>query len=62
MSQWTLVVEIPEVLGGYYTSRNIDNAFKAVIYDNDNYREALNYWNRKTNEEIGRKRKEFGLE
>lgn len=62
MQQWEQVVEIPEILGGYYTSRNIDNAFKGVIYDNDNYREALNYWNKKTNEEIIRKREEFGLE
>lgn len=61
LSQWAEVEEMPEVLGGYYVSRNIDNAFKAVIYDNENYREALNYWNRKTNAEILRKRQEFNL-
>ena len=54
--------EIPEIPGGYYTSRNVDNAFKAVIYNNTNPREALNYYNKQINAEILRKREEFGLE
>lgn len=60
-AQWNNVQEIPEIPGGYYTSRNIDNAFKAVVYNNKNPREALNYWNRQIDAEILRKRKEFGL-
>ncbi len=60
-SQWSNVVDIPEIAGGYYVYRNIDNAFKAVIYDHENYREALGYWNRQINREITRKRAEFGL-
>ena len=60
--QWESVKEIPEIPGGYYTSRNVDNAFKAVIYNNTNPREALNYYNKQINAEILRKREEFGLE
>ncbi len=61
MSQWRNVKEIPEIPGGYYVSRNIDNAFRAVIYNNENPREALNYWNQQNNEEIIKKLNEFGL-
>jgi len=61
MEQWGNVKEIPEVPGGYYTQRNIDNALRAVIFRWENPRESLNYWNNKTNEEITRKRLEFGL-
>ena len=56
------VVELEEIPGGYYASRNLDNAFKEVVYGNKNARETLNYWNNKTDEEIVRKRKEFGIE
>ena len=59
--QWDSVVEIEELPGSYYTSRNIDNAFKAVIFRNENFREALTKWNRETNLEIERKRAEFGI-
>lgn len=62
LSQFDNVYELEEIPGGYYSSRNIDNAFKAVVYNNENPREILNYWNDKTNDEIIRKRKEFGLE
>ena len=56
------VVDLHEIPGGYYVSRNLDNAFKAVYYDNENYREALSYWNKQINREIERKRSEFGLD
>lgn len=62
ISQFSNVYELEEIPGGYYSSRNIDNAFKEVVYNNENPRETLNYWNDKTNDEIIRKRKEFGLE
>lgn len=62
LEQQQNLVEIPEIPGGYYTSRNVDNAFKRVFYQNENPRNALNYWNREINEEITRKRKEFGLD
>lgn len=62
LGQFENVYELEEIPGGYYSSRNIDNAFKEVVYNNENPRETLNYWNDKTNDEIIRKRKEFGLE
>ena len=62
LEQQQNLVEIPELPGGYYTSRNVDNAFRRVFFHNENPREALNYWNRQINAEIRRKRKEFGLE
>lgn len=62
MSVFDNIYELEEIPGGYYSSRNIDNAFKEVVYNNTNARETLNYWNDKTNDEIIRKRKEFGLE
>lgn len=62
LEQQKNLVEIPELPGGYYTSRNVDNAFRRVFFHNENPREALNYWNREINEEIRRKRKEYGLD
>jgi len=60
-SQWEEVVELPEPPGSYYVSRNIDNAFKAVYFNHENYREALNYWNKQINDELQRKREEFHI-
>ncbi|MHB1452595.1 MAG: extracellular solute-binding protein [Saccharofermentanales bacterium] len=62
LGQWQWVKEIPEVPGGYYLTRNIDNAFRAVVFRRQNARESLNYWNIETNKEITRKRDEYGLE
>lgn len=62
INQFDSIYEIEEIPGGYYSSRNIDNAFKEVVYNNKNPRETLKYWNEKTDDEILRKRREFGLE
>jgi ABC-type glycerol-3-phosphate transport system substrate-binding protein len=62
LEQWKAVREIPEIPGGYYTSRNIDNAFRDVIFQGENPRESLYYWNKQINEEIRRKRYEFGVD
>lgn len=59
--QWEFIREIPEIPGGYYTSRNIDNAFRDVVFNNRNPRESLDDWNKETNGEIRRKRLEFNL-
>lgn len=55
------VIELPEIPGSYYVSRSIDNAFRAVLYDNKNPREVFEKENRNINREITRKRKELGL-
>ncbi len=51
--------DIPEVPGGYYLIRTLDNAFRSVLYQNENYREALFVCNKSTNEELARKRNEL---
>lgn len=52
---------IPEVPGGYITSRHVDYALRAVVNDGQNPREAL-YENVKViDEELTIKRLEFGL-
>ncbi|HZG85822.1 extracellular solute-binding protein [Paenibacillus sp.] len=61
LEQWRHVKEIPELPGGYYTSRNIDNAFRSVVFSMENPREALFAWNKQINEELLRKRYEFGV-
>ena len=60
--QRSWIGEIPEVPGGYYTSRCIDNAFRNVVLKSENYREALLEQNVIINTEISRKRREFFLD
>lgn len=62
MEQWDQITEIPEIPGGYYVSRNLDNAFRACVYRRENTRETLSTWNKSSNDEIARKRKEFNLD
>lgn len=61
VSQWENVVGIPEVPGGYFTPRHIDNAFRKVVYSNKDPRETILDYARLINEELYKKRKEFGL-
>ena len=56
------VQEIPEVLGGYYLIRGLDNAFREVVYEGKNPKESLRLYDKQINGEIHRKREEFGLE
>ena len=55
LQQWENVVEVPEIPGGYYVSRNIDNAFRQVFYNGENARDTLNYWMNAVDEELARK-------
>ena len=55
LQQWQNVVEVPEIPGGYYVSRNIDNAFRQVFYNGENARDTLNYWMNAVDEELARK-------
>ncbi|MDR1686991.1 MAG: extracellular solute-binding protein [Clostridiales bacterium] len=57
---WT--VGTPEVPGGYYVNRHIINAARRVLYSREDTRETLLDYSREINEELERKRKEFGLE
>lgn len=53
------IEEIPEVVGGYYLVRGLDNAFREAVLEGRNPREALLVWDRSVNAEIQRKREEF---
>ncbi len=53
------VKEIPEVIGGYYVSRMVTNAFRSVTNDYSNQREMLFYYDDQINNEIWRKRQEY---
>lgn len=61
MAQWEWVRGVPEVPGGYMGGRYLDNAFRRVVYDSEPVRDTLIEYNRMINEEIVRKREEFGL-
>jgi len=59
--QLSHIREIPEVVGGYYTSRGVDNAFRSVLFDEQNYRESILEQIVKINDELDRKRNEEGI-
>ena len=61
MNQWEQTVGVPEVAGGYYTGRNLENAFREVVNNNLNPRQILSDYILTINSEIDRKREEFGL-
>ncbi|MBR3494735.1 MAG: extracellular solute-binding protein [Clostridia bacterium] len=50
-----------EVAGGYYTNRHMTNAIRKIINEHTDRRETLNDYARTINEEITKKRLEFGL-
>ncbi len=60
-SQWKWVRGIPQVPGGYFTGRHLDNAFRKVVNANENPREALSDYILYMNDEIEMKRDEFNL-
>ena len=62
MSQMQWVKAIPEVPGGYFTERNIKNAFYSVYNSQEDARETLENYVKTINNEIENKRKEFNLE
>lgn len=59
--QWDQTQGIREVPGGYYTGRHISNAIRKVLNDKDDSRETIIDYSIKIDEEITKKRKEFGL-
>nr|MCR5686071.1 extracellular solute-binding protein [Lachnospiraceae bacterium] len=59
--QWDWTVGIREVPGGYFTGRHITNACRKVINDKDDTRETIIDYSILIDEEIVKKRKEFGM-
>ncbi len=61
LEQWQWFQERPVVLGGYYTSRHIDNAWNLVVLQGKNPRESLEASIREINKELRKKQEEFGI-
>lgn len=60
--QWDNVLGVPQIAGGYYTARSIDNAVRSVVNENENTRETILDFAVDIDEEITIKRQEFNLE
>ncbi|MDE7223102.1 MAG: extracellular solute-binding protein, partial [Acetatifactor sp.] len=61
LAQWNQTVGIREVPGGYYTGRHITNAIRRVINKKEDPRETIIDYSITINEELTKKRTEFGL-
>ena len=59
--QWDQTVGIREVPGGYYTGRHLTNAVRKCINEKADPRETILDYSILINEELTKKRKEFGL-
>lgn len=59
--QWKYYKEQPYVLGGYFTGRNIDNAWNRVVLGGVNIRESFEQAIKDINKELEAKQKEFGV-
>lgn len=59
--QWEQTVGIREVPGGYYTGRHIANAIRKIINEKEDPRETILDYSITIDDEITKKRKEFGL-
>ena len=60
-SQMAVAVGFREIAGGYYTTRHLTNAVRKVTNDKTDARETLLDYARTIDEEIQKKRSEFGL-
>ncbi|MBO4468717.1 MAG: extracellular solute-binding protein [Clostridia bacterium] len=59
MEQRSNIVEVPEVPGGYYLTRSVDQAYWQVINKTKNPKDALVYWGGVADSEIARKIKQY---
>ena len=60
-TQWKDIDDFYISPASYFVTRNITNAFRMVVMSNSNPRDTLNKYSRDMQEELERKRKEFGL-
>lgn len=59
--QWNWAEETPVVLGGYFTSRHITNAWTSVVISGMDVREALEQAVKEINRELRMKQEEYGV-
>jgi len=55
-------MSIEQVPGGYFLNRHINNIFRKIINEDADVRETVNEYTKTINDELTKKRKEFGLE
>ncbi len=60
--QWKSVEKIPISPIHYYITRNLNNAFRKVVYNYESPRDVIYRYDGDINEELTRKREELGLE
>ena len=61
LDQLNSQVEIPIIPASYGVTRNVMNAFRAVVNDYDNARDTMFWYNKDINDEITRKLEDLGL-
>ena len=59
MAQWDKMKMMQMSPVSYYINRNITNAFRKVVYQRQNSRETLNYYNKEIMREMSRKKRQF---
>lgn len=59
--QWEWAEETPIVLGGYFTSRHLTNAWTSVVISGQDVREALEQAVKDINRELRMKQEEYGV-
>lgn len=62
LKQWEKVEELPEVPGGYYTSRCVEQAYWNVVNKAANAKSTIVKWGKLADLEINRKRAEYHLD
>ena len=62
MSQWDEARGVQELPGSYITARYVDFAFKSVVSEEGEATKQMLYYVEQINDELARKRKEFGID
>ncbi len=62
LAAWEHVSDYEKIPGDYYITRMINNAFRAVVYKNQNPREAMLRYSTEMDKEIQRKRVEYNVD
>ncbi len=62
LDAWENVVGLQEVPGGYYVDRSVMQAFRNVVNISENPKDMIFKWAKIADQEIDRKRGEYGLE
>ncbi|WP_246314395.1 extracellular solute-binding protein [Paenibacillus foliorum] len=61
LQQWKWYKDMPNLPGGYFVGREINNAWNRAVVDGTNYRSSLEMTILEVNRELRRKQQEFGF-